>query len=78
MLSLSDDELAQIMSACQPHAPDRRSAFLRQVADTLQGCPVIGPGAVYRAVAQAQREHFDPPQLGSGSSGPMHLGKRPR
>ena len=29
----------------------------------LRGCVEVGPGTVYRAIEQAQRAHFDPPQL---------------
>ena len=62
-LTLADEELSAIMTACQPLAPDRRGAFLEDVARTLATCPVIGPGIVHRAVREAQRAHFDPPQL---------------
>ena len=60
-LSLSDDELAAIMTACAPLAPDRRNDFLQAVANTLATCPMIGPGSVHRAIVTAQRQHFDPP-----------------
>jgi len=60
-ISLADEELAAIMFACQPLAPDRRAAFVEAVASTLATCPVIGPGTVHRAVREAQRAHFDPP-----------------
>ena len=60
-LALTDDELTAIMTACEPLAPDRRNDFLQAVADTLASAPVIGPGAVHRAIVTAQRQHFDPP-----------------
>jgi hypothetical protein len=62
-LTLADEELSAIMTACQPLAPDRRGAFLEDVARTLATCPVIGPGTVYRVITVAQRAHFDPPLL---------------
>lgn len=62
-LALAYEELAAIMSACQPLAPDRRAAFMQEVASTLATCPVIGPGAVHRAIVTALRAHFDPPIL---------------
>jgi hypothetical protein len=43
--------------------PDGRGAFLQTVADVLASCPVIGPGAVHRAVRETQRQFFDPPDL---------------
>jgi len=69
-ISLSDDEFAAVMAAAQPIAPDRRDAFLQQVAHALEGCRDIGPGVVHRVVAEAQRAHFDAPNLSrsAGSS----------
>jgi hypothetical protein len=69
-ISLSDTELTPIMTAARPIAVERRDAFLQQVASTLQRCGEIGPGAVHRAIAEAQRQHFDPPDLSraAGSS----------
>jgi hypothetical protein len=63
LIKLSDDELSAVMSACAPIAPERRGAFLQEVAAALRGCPEIGPGAVHRAIASAQRAHFDAPDL---------------
>jgi hypothetical protein len=60
-ISLSDAELAAVMTAAHPIAPERRGAFLEQVANSLQGCREIGPGAVHKAIREAQRAHFDPP-----------------
>src|SRR5262249_25147267 len=62
-LSLSDVELGHIMAAFQPLAPDRRAAFMEDVAHALASCPAIGPGSVHRAIVTAQRAHFDPPML---------------
>ena len=44
-------------------AVDQRDAFLQEVADALQGCAEIGPGTVHRAIAEAQRRHWGPPDL---------------
>jgi hypothetical protein len=60
-LALTDSELDAIMTACQPLAPERRNAFLQQVASLLRGYVEVGPGTVHRVVVQVQREHFDPP-----------------
>jgi hypothetical protein len=65
-LALSDSELDAIMAAARPIARDRRDAFLQQVAELLRDCSELGPGAVHRAIAQAQRAHFDPPVDTSG------------
>jgi hypothetical protein len=74
-IALSDDDYATIITAAQPIAPDRREAFLRQVAEALQSCRTIGPGTIYRIVVQAQRAHFDPPELSLGGTGPLQLRK---
>jgi hypothetical protein len=62
-IKLTDDELSAVLRAAQPIAVDRRDAFLQAVALALQSCTEIGPGVVYRIVAAAQREFFDPPVL---------------
>jgi hypothetical protein len=66
-IALTDAELTAIMVAAQPISVDRRDAFLQKVASTLRESAEVGPGTVHRAIALAQREFFDPPQLGSGS-----------
>jgi len=68
-LSLSDDELSHIMQACEPLAPERRACFVQAVADALAVSPVIGPGAVGRAIRETQRRFFDPPNLDRYSVG---------
>ena len=45
-IRLSDAELSAIMVAERPIAPERRDAFLQQIASTLSSCAEIGPGAV--------------------------------
>jgi hypothetical protein len=61
-LKLSDQELDAIFAAARPLAQDRRDGFLQEVATALANEPgPIGPGTVHRVVAQAQRNHFDPP-----------------
>lgn len=74
-VSLTDDDFAAVMTAAQPIAPDRRPDFLRDVANALQGCRCIGPGAVHRAIVEAQRAHFDPPALHGTHLGPLQLRK---
>jgi hypothetical protein len=68
-LKLSDSELDAVMSAAQPLAAERRDAFLQQVAGALQRCGEIGPGVVHRICAEAQRQHFDPPDLSPDEPG---------
>ena len=68
-IRLSDSELDAVMSAARPLAVERRDAFLQQVAGALQRCGELGPGVVHRICAEAQRAHFDPPDLSAGASG---------
>jgi len=63
MLSFTDDQLDQVMAACAPLDPERRKAFVEAVAAELAGCPVLGPGAVHRAIAVVQRKFYDPPNV---------------
>jgi hypothetical protein len=62
-IRLSDSELDAIFAAARPLAVENRDAFLRQVASLLSGCVEVGPGTVHRAIAQAQRQYFEPPDL---------------
>ena len=82
---LSDDELSAVLAAARPLAVERRDAFLQQVASSLQSCGEIGPGSVHRAIAEAQRAHFDPPlepkrpsRCARDVSHPERLSKRAR
>jgi hypothetical protein len=47
------------LCASQPLAPADRGSFLEAVAEALQG-PLIGDGAVYLAIAEAQRKYLAP------------------
>jgi hypothetical protein len=62
-LALSDDQLFVIQRMAEPLHPRDRGAYLLRVAELLGACE-IGDGAVARAAARAQKELFDPPQLG--------------
>jgi hypothetical protein len=62
-LALSDSELAAVFTAARPLPVERRDAFLQEVAALLRGSVAVGPGTVHRAIEQAQRAHFDPPEL---------------
>jgi hypothetical protein len=62
-LSLSDSELTAIMSAAKPLPPHDRDRFLRDIATELAALPMLGDGAVHRAIVTVQRRHFDPPDL---------------
>jgi hypothetical protein len=53
-ISLSDDQLTQIMQCAEPLAPPDRSAFLEAVAVALRSHPVVGDGIVGRVVRQVQ------------------------
>jgi hypothetical protein len=71
-IRLTDSELDAVLQAAAPIAVDRRDAFLQQVAASLGACRELGPGVVYRVVAETQRAFFDPPNLehvGTGKYG---------
>jgi hypothetical protein len=67
---VSDMQLDAVLAAAHPLPPDRRSAFLAEVARTLASERVIGDGLLHRVIAHVQRQYFDPPLLdrASGSS----------
>jgi hypothetical protein len=65
-LHLSDSELDAVMAAARPLNVNVRDAFLQAVAAALAGCSEVGPGTVYRIVAETQRRFFDPPDLSHG------------
>ena len=58
-IALTDSQLDAIVRASQPLAPIDRGKFLEAVAEALRG-RVIGDGAVYLAIAEAQRKYFAP------------------
>jgi hypothetical protein len=62
-LALTDSELGAIMDACRPLQPCDRDRFLRDIAGELAALPMLGDGAVHRAIVTVQRRHFDPPDL---------------
>ena len=62
-IELSEDELSAVMSTARLLPVDRRDAYLEAVASALQSRREIGPGVVYRVVAEMQRVFFDPPDL---------------
>jgi hypothetical protein len=62
-IELSDDELSAVLSAARPLPSERRDEYLQAVAAALQNCREIGPGVVYRVVAEMQRAFFHPPVL---------------
>ena len=66
-IRLTSEQLDAILLAAKPLTPDRRQAFITQVADALQHVPVVGPGVLHRTIAAAQRQHFDPPNLVGGT-----------
>jgi hypothetical protein len=58
---LSDEAMVAILAASHPLPPDRRSAFLEDVARELACLPEVGDGACHRVVMMVQRKYFDPP-----------------
>ena len=62
-IRLTDAELDAVFAAAEPIAVDRRDAFLRHIANALQGSTDPGPGEVYRAILAAQRAHCAYPDL---------------
>jgi hypothetical protein len=62
---------AYLDTLAAPIEPNRRSAFLAEVAAELEAAGAIGEGAVYRAAARIQRALFDPPhdaRIGNAAS----------
>jgi hypothetical protein len=62
-LRLTDAELTAILNACRPLRPRDRDQFLKDIAAELASLPMLGDGAVHRAIVSVQRRHFDPPDL---------------
>jgi hypothetical protein len=62
-LRLTDAELTAILNACRPLQPRDRDQFLKDIAAELASLPMLGDGAVHRAIVSVQRRHFDPPDL---------------
>jgi hypothetical protein len=60
---LSDSELDAVMAAARPLQPRDRDQFLRDIAAELAALPLLGDGAVHRAIVTVQRKHWDPPDL---------------
>jgi hypothetical protein len=58
------DILKLISRLAAPLSPPDRVAFRHAAEDALTRCPVLGEGAVYRAVASLQRTFFNPPADG--------------
>jgi hypothetical protein len=73
-ISLSDEQLEQVMAAAAVlHVADR-SAFLESVAQKLRGEPELGDGLIARIVRDCQRELFRPPVDNVASKVPRHNG----
>ena len=68
-ISLTDDQLAQIVACAEPLPPPDRDRYLRRVADLLRDVE-IGDGAVSRAARAAQAEVFRAPHLVGGAGTP--------
>jgi hypothetical protein len=55
MIKLTDSELDQVFRAAAPIPAHDRDRFLKDVAERLAGV-TIGPGSVYKACHEVQRE----------------------
>jgi hypothetical protein len=62
-LRLTDSEFTAIINAARPLQPRDRDQFLKDIATELASLPMLGDGAVHRAIVTVQRRHFDPPDL---------------
>jgi hypothetical protein len=69
-IHLTSDQLDAVQRAAAPLARERRQAFIDQVTTALQDVPVIGPGNLHRAIAEVQRQHFDPPRFSDSLAAP--------
>lgn len=67
LLALTDAQLDSIMTAAQPLALSDRALFLAAVADALGDRVEPGDGDVHRAVREAQRRFWHPPDLSDGN-----------
>jgi len=67
-LALTDDQLTAIMRGAAPLAPNRRDAYLREIADALAVAGEIGDGTVNTAIRAVQKRHFDVPELSYDNS----------
>jgi hypothetical protein len=67
-LKLSDAELDAVLQAARPLPVDLRDPFLQAVAHALSGRDVVGPGTVHQVCRELQRQFFDPPDFGNGTS----------
>jgi hypothetical protein len=68
MLKLSDEQLDAVMRGAAPIAPARRGAYLREIADKLAVAGELGDGAVFRAIRETQKKHYDVPDLSHDNS----------
>jgi hypothetical protein len=57
------------MDACRRLHLRDRDRFLKDIAAELAALPMLGDGAVHRAIVTVQRRHFDPPDLGRAEGG---------
>jgi hypothetical protein len=73
-LKLTDDQMSQVLRSAEPLRPSARSAFLRDVAQALNGHE-LGDGAVMRACREAQKRHFGSTSISrSARAGAAHPG----
>jgi hypothetical protein len=74
-LALTQSELDIVLAAARPLEVSRRDEFLQEVAERLSSLRHLGDGAVFRAVAEVQGRHFDPP-LNEPGPPPRQYGTR--
>jgi hypothetical protein len=61
-LKLNDEQLTAIMRGAAPLAPNRRDAYLREIAAALAG-QELGDGIIGRTIREIQKRHYDAPTL---------------
>ena len=66
LFRMTDAQLRMLMDACRPLQPRERSAFLAELATAVSANGEIGDGALFRAVKEVQRKHFDAPLATAG------------
>jgi hypothetical protein len=77
-IHLSDQQMDAVLAASHPLPPDRRSAFLEDVANEISRHPILGDGLLHRLIMQIQKKHFDPPDFGVDNGASRSRRGRPR
>jgi hypothetical protein len=78
LFHLTDEQANAVFAAAHPLQPNRRSAFLEEVAREISRHPILGNGLLHRLIVQIQKKHFDPPQFSSDTRGSKYVQRRAR